>query len=166
MDQRLLSLLPKTPVFGGIDGAALERIAGLLKLLELAADEVVVRQGENGRSLFLVLEGEVIVCQDVTGRRRKLCRLKEGELFGEMCLVEIQPRSATVITERPTKLLSLTQKDLQTLYEKDLPTYALLMGNIARELSRRLRRADERLMQLAAKAGDDEQTQIRQALNL
>ena len=160
-DDALLLLLPKIPIFGGVDGEPLNRLIALLGEEEHVPGEVICKQGENGRSMYVVRSGEVVVCRDNNGKRTKMVRLGTGEAFGEMCLVEIQPRSATVIAEVPTRLLALTQKSLMQLYGKDMPTYTLILGNIARELSRRLRRADQRLCELAQKSDDSENTQIR-----
>lgn len=163
-DAALLALLPKIPIFGGLDGEPLNRVIELLGEEDHAPGGMICKQGENGRSMFIVRSGEVVIWRENQGRRRKMVRLGAGEAFGEMCLVEIQPRSATVTTEVQTKLLTLHHRTLCQLYGKDLPTYTLILGNIARELSRRLRKADQRLCELAEKTpGDDdgEKTLIR-----
>lgn len=160
-DESLVALLPRIPVFGGLDGEPLSHVIQLLGELSLQPGETIVKEGENGRSMFIVRSGEVVVCRDRNGKRTKVVRLGPGEAFGEMCLIEMQPRSATVLAEKQTELLTLTQKELAALHAKDLPTYTLVLSNIARELSRRLRRADARLCELAEKSDESEQTQIR-----
>lgn len=163
-DDALMALLPRIPVFGGLDGEPLARVIDLLGEEEHQPGGMICKQGENGRSMYIVRTGEVVVWRENQGRRRKMVRLGAGEAFGEMCLVEIQPRSATITTEVTTRLLTLSQKGLMQLYGKDMPTYTLILGNIARELSRRLRRADQRLCELAEQTPDEsdgERTLIR-----
>lgn len=163
-DDALLSLLPRIPIFGGLDGEPLNRVIELLGEETAEPGSTICKQGENGRSMYIVRSGEVVVWRENQGRRRKMIRLGAGEAFGEMCLVEIQPRSATITTEVKTQLLTLSQKQLMQLYGKDMPTYTLILGNIARELSRRLRRADQRLCELAEQTpqdNDGETTLIR-----
>jgi CRP/FNR family cyclic AMP-dependent transcriptional regulator len=69
--------------------------------------------------------------------------LGPGDWIGEMAILDVQPRSASVRTLAPTVLLRLHAADVRRLlYERDPGQYALLVMNIARELSRRLRVAD------------------------
>ncbi len=68
--------------------------------------------------------------------------LGPGDWFGEMSIVDIQPRSATVRTLAPSRLLRISAADLDALYRYDLRSYSLIVLNLARELSRRLRVAD------------------------
>jgi len=66
-----------------------------------------------------------------------------------MTLIEIQNRSATVVAESPTVLYELTARDLYTYYKADIHAYVIVMQNINRELCRRLRRSDNRIVELA-----------------
>jgi CRP/FNR family cyclic AMP-dependent transcriptional regulator len=70
--------------------------------------------------------------------------LEPGDFFGEMTLIEMQNRSATVVVERSTVLYELTAQKLYTCYKTDIHAYVMVMQNINRELCRRLRRADDR----------------------
>ena len=76
---------------------------------------------------------------------RSMFRLGQGECFGEMSLVELQPRSATVRVTKPATLCSLTNLDLYRLFHQDNYSYVIVLQNICRILSRRLRLADNRL---------------------
>jgi CRP-like cAMP-binding protein len=74
--------------------------------------------------------------------------LDPGDFFGEMTLIEMQNRSATVVAESPTVLYELTARNLYTCYKADIHAYVMVMQNINRELCRRLRRADNRIAEL------------------
>jgi CRP-like cAMP-binding protein len=76
------------------------------------------------------------------GRETRLAIMRAGDCFGEMALIDIQPRSATVVARSPTELYVLSNMDLLALYESDLAGYSFLLQNICREVSRRLRKAD------------------------
>lgn len=84
----------------------------------------------------------------------KLTRLGPGDFFGEMTLTEMQPRSASVVAEVDAKLLELRAADLYRLYKQDLKAYVLVVQNINRELCRRLRRTNERLVEWPSRASD------------
>jgi CRP-like cAMP-binding protein len=66
-----------------------------------------------------------------------------------MTLIEMQNRSATVVAEEPTMLYELTARNLYAYYKADIRAYVLVLQNISRELCRRLRRADDRIAELA-----------------
>jgi CRP-like cAMP-binding protein len=115
--------------------------------------------------MYLVRHGEVMVCRDnEEGRRTKMIRLGPGEFFGEMTLIDIQKRSATVVAEAPSLLFSLGNRDLYKLYQEDVPGYVMIIQNLCRELSRRLRVTNQRLQDMAADHDDDEHTLIRPAI--
>jgi CRP/FNR family transcriptional regulator, cyclic AMP receptor protein len=155
-----LKFLPTIALFGGLEEKTLNRIISMLQEHRLEPGEAVCRQGEVGRSMFLVRSGEVVVTRETeSGRVIRMIRLGEGEFFGEMTLIDIQARSATVVVEQPTTLYALTNRDLYRLYQEDVEGYVLVLQNICRELSRRLRKADLRISEYAADLGD-EQTQI------
>jgi CRP-like cAMP-binding protein len=80
--------------------------------------------------------------------------LGPGDWFGEMSIVDIQPRSATVRALAPARLLRITASDLDALYRHDLKSYALIVLNLARELSRRLRVTDGILADFVANLMD------------
>jgi CRP/FNR family transcriptional regulator, cyclic AMP receptor protein len=78
--------------------------------------------------------------------------LGPGDFFGEMTLIEMQNRSATVVAESATMLYELTAQKLYKYYKTDVYGYVLVMQNINRELCRRLRRADARFAEQALHA--------------
>jgi CRP-like cAMP-binding protein len=84
-----------------------------------------------------------------SGRVIRLAGFGPGDFFGEMTLIEPQNRSATVAAESPTVLYELTARNLYTYYKADIHAYVLVLQNINRELCRRLRRADNRIAELA-----------------
>ena len=84
-----------------------------------------------------------------SGRAIHMTALRPGDFFGEMTLIEVQNRSATVVADSPTVLYELTAQNLYTYYKADIYAYVMVMQNINRELCRRLRRADDRIAELA-----------------
>jgi CRP-like cAMP-binding protein len=114
----------------------------------------VVMEGEQGRSMFIVHSGELAVSKlGDSGSAICISGLKPGDFFGEMTLLEMQNRSATVVAESPTVLYELTARNLYTFYKADVQAYVMVIQNINRELCRRLRRADNRIAALADAAG-------------
>jgi CRP-like cAMP-binding protein len=140
-----------TPFLGGLSDASLDFLVSMLAERRFDVGQIVVAEGESGRSMFVVHSGKLAVSKlGPSGRRVvRMAGLEPGDFFGEMTLIEIQNRSATVVAESPTVLYELTTRDLYTYYKADIHAYVIVMQNINRELCRRLRRADNRIAELA-----------------
>jgi CRP/FNR family cyclic AMP-dependent transcriptional regulator len=145
----LKTFLLATPFFGGVSDASLDLLVSMLVERRFDAGATVVAEGEPGRSMFVVHSGELVVSQaGNSGHVIRMTGLAPGDFFGEMTLIEMQNRSATVVAESPTVLYELTAQKLYTCYKSDIHAYVMVMQNINRELCRRLRRADKRIAEL------------------
>lgn len=152
----LKAFLLATPFFGGLSDASLDRLVSMLVERRIDAGATVVAEGEPGRSMFVVHAGELAVSRRLeSGRVIRMARLRPGDFFGEMTLIEMQNRSATVVAEGSTVLYELAAKDLYGYYKADVHAYVIVMQNINRELCRRLRRADDRIAELFMHGADE-----------
>jgi CRP/FNR family cyclic AMP-dependent transcriptional regulator len=136
------SFLSGIAIFGGLLGDALEHVADRMLRRDVAAGEVLVREGEPGHEMFVVRTGAVEVFKRAGAADMRLALLRQGACFGEMALIDIQPRSAGVRTTESSTILSLSHADLASLWKADAEAFTLVVMNIAREISRRLRKAD------------------------
>jgi CRP/FNR family transcriptional regulator, cyclic AMP receptor protein len=115
----------------------------------------VVAEGEPGHSMYIVHSGELVVSKlGKSGRAIRMTGLGPGDFFGEMTLIEMQNRSATVVADRPTVLYELTARNLYTYYKADIYAYVIVLQNINRELCRRLRHADNWIAEMADASGE------------
>ena len=145
----LKAFLLATPFFGGLGEASLDLLISMLVEQRFEEGATVVREGEPGRSMFIVHSGTLMVSRLLeSGRVLRMSTLEPGDFFGEMTLIEMQNRSATVVAESPTVLYELTARELYKCYKADIHGYVMVMQNINRELCRRLRRADNRIAEL------------------
>jgi CRP/FNR family transcriptional regulator, cyclic AMP receptor protein len=157
----LKSFLVATPFFGGLSDASLDLLISMLVERRFDVGATVVAEGEPGRSMYIVHAGELVVSKlGGSGRVIRMTRLGPGDFFGEMTLIEMQNRSATIVAESPTVLYELTARNLYTFYKADIYAYVMMIQNINRELCRRLRHADNRIAELADASGES-MTQIR-----
>ncbi|WP_437546917.1 cyclic nucleotide-binding domain-containing protein [Sorangium sp. So ce367] len=151
-----ITQLREIGLFGGLGDHVLQGLADTLELLDLEPGAVAFREGDNGREMFVLLSGEMEVLKrskrDVEAR---VAVLGPNDWFGEMSILDVMPRSATVRAIAPSRLLRVTAHDLDALYRRDLKSYTLLVLNIAREMSRRLRVADSLLAELVANMLDE-----------
>ena len=138
--------LGRLPLFGGLPEDALKAFAEKADIQEIDAGAVVFREGESARNLFVLESGALDVVRDRPEGNVTLWKIRPGESFGEMSFIDMQPRSATVRALERTTLWAWPYSAIHERYCSDSKCYTLFVMNIARELSRRLRRADEMLV--------------------
>ncbi len=137
-----IDFLATVPLFKSLDGAELARFADLVREKSYPKGSVILFEDDPGDSLFLVRDGRVkvvLVAED--GREVILGLLGVGEHFGELSLIDDQPRSAHVIAMEESTLLVLRRDDFRRRVEAS-PQVA---WSLLAELSRRLRRADDKI---------------------
>lgn len=138
--ERLLAL-KKVPLFESLTLDQLDAVARLAEERDFRPGELIVREGDAGGELFLLLEGAVDVYQDREGgARKKLSELVAVAYFGEMAVLDDQPRSATVVAREPSRLLVLAGNSLKELILQ-MPDMSF---EILRVLSARVRSAERR----------------------
>jgi CRP-like cAMP-binding protein len=145
----LKAFLQETPFFGGLSDSSLDLLASMLVERLFQVGEIVFREGEPGRSMFIVRSGTLSVSMQLAPARSiPLSNLAAGDFFGEMTLINMQDRSATVAVESPAVLYELAARDLYSFYKADIHAYVLILQNMNRELCRRLRHADRHIAAL------------------
>ena len=146
----LKAFLLATPFFGGLSDASLDLVVSMLVERHFDVGATIVAEGEPGRSMFVVHSGELMVRKlGDSGRVIRMAGLGPGDFFGEMTLLEMQNRSATVVAESSTVLYELTARNLYSYYKADIHAYVMVIQNINRELCRRLRSSGNRITELA-----------------
>jgi CRP/FNR family cyclic AMP-dependent transcriptional regulator len=134
--------LQKVPLFSQLGPADLQRVLEVARERAYPKNSVILFEDDPGDALYIVKEGQVkVVLIGEDGREVILSVLGEGDFFGEMALIDDEPRSAHVIAMDDSALLVLRREDFQGLLIQT-PAMALAM---LRELTRRLRRVDEKV---------------------
>lgn len=110
-----------------------------------AAGDVIFSEGDQSTEMFIVQEGKVAVTKKTAGGDIALATLERGDFFGEMGLLDSQPRHATCSAVEPTRLLALRSGDLLIKLRRD-PTFALEM---LQAMSRRIRYLDDQVAKLS-----------------
>lgn len=131
--------LQKYSLFGGLVKEQIERIRPLLGQEGYAAGENIIVEGDRNDRIRFILEGRVAIIRDAV----VLNELGEGETFGEMEVLDVMPSVASVRALVPTRVATISNKMLRDVYKMDAGIFSLVIMNLARDLSRRLRRMDE-----------------------
>ncbi|MFD0696327.1 ABC transporter transmembrane domain-containing protein [Paenibacillus sp. GCM10027628] len=131
--------LRKLPFFQGIEQVELNQISRLFVAEKFEAGETVVEQGDQGEKFYLIARGKVeVVIATVSGERRKVAVLEDGDHFGEIALMQRIPRTASIITMVPCLLLSLSHDQFHPL----LMRYPSIREALEATLSTRMQRRE------------------------
>jgi len=130
-----LLFVRRVPIFKELRDDFIVRLTSVMNELSFPANYTIFRQGEEGRSLYIVVSGRV----KVHIGNKQLAEVEQGKYFGEMAVFDTQPRSATATTLEHCEFLELTQEQLYDAIE-ETPEIAV---NIIRELSRLIRRLND-----------------------
>jgi hypothetical protein len=108
--------LSSVPLFSGISREELTTLLTMIKSLRVACDQAVVREGEPGDSLYLVVEGMLrVTTRGDSGEEIRLADLGPGDFFGEVSLLTGRPRTATVTAASDAELLELDRDTVDRL---------------------------------------------------
>jgi CRP-like cAMP-binding protein len=133
-------------LFGGLSENEIEMIRPLLKEEHFGKNEIIVKEGGRGDRVYFIYEGSVEILKKVKLSEgmviQRIAALEVGDTFGEMELLDVQPCIATVRSLEPTSVLTLSNMDLYRISKMNLKTYTMIILNLARAISRRLRRMD------------------------
>ena len=135
------TLLEKHPLLVNLAPQQLEYLARTGEIESYNPGEAIVVEGSLGDALFLILSGQVAVHRGP----QTFATLEGGEFFGEMSLVEPAPRSATVTSMSATFLFRLPHDALRQLISDDPQAASVLLVQVVKTLSDRLRRANQML---------------------
>jgi CRP-like cAMP-binding protein len=141
--------LRRIKILAEMKDAQLAHLADFLEFQELLQHAVVVRQGEPGDAMFLILSGELRARTMIGERETILTTFGPGDFFGEMSLFDKGPRSADVITNVDSAVLRLSAPALERL-TREMPSVAApFLQATSRTLSARIRADNKRLTRVA-----------------
>jgi CRP-like cAMP-binding protein len=145
MSPTRLEWLQRVPLFGALSDDTLDFLLERVRELKVPAGGFFFREGDQADAMFVLETGRAAVIKGWRGEAVELRRLEPGECFGEMALLDLFPRSASVRALADCTAIELGPQDLHQLYLRSATEFALIQMNIGRELSRRLRATDEML---------------------
>ena len=125
-----VELLKHVPLFERCTKKELREIASIADELQVPAGKALAVEGASGREFLVVVEGSA----EVRRRGRKVNLLGDGDLLGEIALVTGRPRTASVTTLEPTRVLVLTERDFRRLM-RELPS---IQAKVLHALAERL----------------------------
>jgi CRP/FNR family cyclic AMP-dependent transcriptional regulator len=148
MHPERIALLQGMPIFGAISDTALEFLVARASVVDVEAGDFFFQEGEVAAGMFVLEAGRVRVSRSRQGREILLHEFGPGDCFGEMALMDLHPRSASVLALDACRALLIRPEHLLELFERDCVQFALIQMNMGREVCRRLRAADDMLFDM------------------
>jgi CRP-like cAMP-binding protein len=127
-----IDLLHGIPLFSTFDTRQLERLGMLADEVDVPAGKVLMRQGESGMDLMVIVSGSVAIDRD--GQR--LSTLGTGDFFGEIAVLDGGPRTATATAAEPSSLLVITHRDFHSMLDEFPEVAAKVLNALAHRIRR------------------------------
>ena len=140
----VLKALKKVPVFENLLEKELKNIAQLTHERGYQLNEYVFKKYAPAEGMYVILDGEIEIKDPKSGNI--FANLTSGDFFGELALLDEEPRSASAICNKPTRLLGFFRTDLLTLIKRYPPLGNKILLNLSRVLGERLRNANENII--------------------
>jgi len=134
-----IASLSKYSLFGALMPEEIGKIVPLLGSEAYEAGQVIIGEGSLNGCIRFVLEGRIEVSRDGV----RLNEIGEGDTFGEMEILDVMPAVANCRALTPVRVATISNKTLHDIFHLDAHIFAIIIMNLARDLSRRLRRMDE-----------------------
>lgn len=129
-----IELLRRMPLFAQFSTRELGEVASVADELDVPARKELTKQGRPGREFFVLAEGEADVLRD----GRKVFTLGHGDFFGEIALIARRPRTATVVTRTPSRVLVVTDRAFRSLLERFPSMQTKVLEALAERVARDL----------------------------
>jgi CRP-like cAMP-binding protein len=129
-----LDLLHRIPLFSSFDRRKLERLGMLADEVDVPAGYTLMRQGDIGAEMYVIVSGQVTVERDGT----RLNTLGPGDFFGEIALLDGGPRTATVTAEQDCRLLVITHREFHSMMDE----FPEIASEVLNALAHRIRRLE------------------------
>ncbi len=139
MRNLLYKVLKEIKIFHALNEKELLLLMDMVDIKSYEKNEYILKENTIGREMYVIVKGSV----KVTKNNKKIIDLYEKDSIGEMSLLDVQKRTASVSCNEKTYVAELKYNSLLKIYKIDKDMYIKIILNIAREFSRRLRHMDE-----------------------
>ena len=147
MDKSHIEMLQGMPIFGGIREDILHTILSFSPMVHVGKGDYFFRENDKGDDMFILETGRVAILKSWENHEYLLATLGPGDCFGEMEIIDLEPRTASVLAVEDCKAIKLSATGLCKVYQQDVKQFAMIHMNMGREVSRRLRKADQHLFE-------------------
>jgi CRP/FNR family cyclic AMP-dependent transcriptional regulator len=156
-------LLKGCPLFFELYDEEIERVVKNQKVIHFEKDEKIIQEGQRANQIFILLEGVAELEKQAQGGRIRVERLKHGEVFGLLMLLDEKPYSIDVVARTRCAVLEIHHESIMALFDRNPRIFAVMTLNICRILGRRLKSSYNRMAQLKAPAETNQDKPVEEA---
>lgn len=138
-----MEFLKQIPIFQSLDDDSLKKINECIESKQIIKGKTLFFEGDPGDAFYILRKGIVGVIKKIDGKEQKVAELSEGDFFGEMALIEGEPRNATVMCETDCELLVISKEKFDTLLKVNLSISIRIMKVISQRFKGKQAKAEE-----------------------
>lgn len=143
-----LNIFANNQLFFGLSDTQMQMLLDVAEEKVFTAGETIFREGEMGDSIVIIVSGKAeLIKKKKDGSEVVLTTCSKGAFFGEMTLINIEPRSATIRATEDTEVIFLKNTALGDIFQTERELFIVLLINMTRIISKRLRQANNKLME-------------------
>lgn len=139
----IAQLVKSCPLFHEIYDEEIELIIQKCYVASYEPGDYIIRQGEDGTEIGIILDGEADICVDKGDQSQFIASLGQGDLFGELVLINETKRTANIICKKKCDVLIISFENFYSFYHKKPEIFSLMILNVTRLLTKRLKGSNQ-----------------------
>lgn len=140
-----VTALRQVPVFNGLTDKELDEIEKLTHERKYQSGENVFKNSAPAEGMFIIISGKIEIYLGNEDSKKVLAQLADHDFFGEIALLDEEPRSAGAVATEPSTLIGFFRPDLLSLMDRNPALSSKILSNLGAVLSERLRKTNEQL---------------------
>lgn len=147
----VLDLLKGCPLFYELYPKEIEKLASHCNVLTFNDGDYIVKDQEEGNEVYVILEGDAVIEKKLPHGTKRIAELHQGDVFGEMVLIDEKTRSADIKATKKSFVLEIPYDSIYVMFQKEPRIFGLLLLNLSRLIAQRLRMANKTIVDLQTK---------------
>lgn len=147
----IANLVKGCPLFHEIYDSEVEAVLKDCLVASYAPGDVIIKQGEDGTDICVILSGKADITVDKDGASQYIATISQGDIFGEMVLINETKRTANIICKEKCAVLVLSFDNFYKFFSKNPSVFALMVLNVTRLITKRLKHSNTVIQELNAK---------------